>query len=142
MGTVGSADDPRRLPPDASYLLARTLAPALGGAWVWGEVARGSTREIQAVAHALEQDDALELAPLELEALLRLLGELRVLVGALDPQPGQDRLDLVGLRDVTSATGAWQHLADVYLLIGHDGPFLQEECWVFLARPSSEPAID
>jgi hypothetical protein len=85
VGTVGSADDPRRLAPDTPYLLARTLAPALGGAWVWREVARGPPWEIQAVAHALQQGDALELGPLVLEALLLLLGELRVLVGALDP---------------------------------------------------------
>jgi hypothetical protein len=26
-------------------------------------------------------------------------------------------------------------LADVYLLIGHGGPFLQEECRFFFARP-------
>src|SRR5215210_1838544 len=68
-GTVGSADDPRRLAPDTPYLLARTLAPALGGAWVWREVARGPPWEIQAVAHALQQGDALELGPLVLEAL-------------------------------------------------------------------------
>jgi len=45
----------------------------------------GSPLGIQAVAHALQQGDALELGPLVLEALLLLLGELRVLVGALDP---------------------------------------------------------
>jgi hypothetical protein len=126
--TVGSADDPRCLTPDTPCLLARALAPALGGAWVWREVAWGSPREIQLVAHALEQGDALELF------LLVLLGELRVLGGALDPQPGQNPLELVGLRDVTSATGAWQHLADVYLLMAQGGPFLQEGR-VFLARP-------
>jgi hypothetical protein len=86
--TVGSADDPRRLPPDAPYLLARTLTPALGGTWVWREMARGSPRELQAVAHALEQDDAVEvgfsvLAPLVLKALFGLQSELRVLVSAL-----------------------------------------------------------
>src|SRR3954447_22384001 len=82
---VGSADDPRRLAPDTPYLPARALAPAPGGARVWREVARGPPWEIQAVTHAPHPGDALELGPLVLEALLGLLGELRVPVGALDP---------------------------------------------------------
>jgi hypothetical protein len=42
-----------------------------------------------------------------------------MLVGTFNAELGQGPLELVGLRDVTPATGAGQHLADIYLSIGH-----------------------